>query len=89
MSNSTPTALEEVRRRHPGRDDPLGVGHGLEELRLALVHVAVGKLEYGGDVAAPVAVVWRGPHSHQLIVEHVLVTWRRGRMLEGNAQCKV
>ena len=67
--------LEEVWRGHPGRNDPLGVGDGLEEFGLALVHVAVGKLEDGGDVAASVAIVWCGPHCHQLIVEHVLVTF--------------
>ena len=67
--------LKEVGRGHPGGNDPLGVGDGLEEFGLARVHVAVGKLEDGGDVAAPVAVVWRRPHCHQLIVEHVLVTF--------------
>ena len=37
-----------------------------------LVEVLV-QLEDGGDVAAAVAVVGRGPHGHQRVVEHVLV----------------
>lgn len=64
---------QEVGRGGPGRDDPLGVRHGSEELGFS--GVGVFEDHDGGDVAAAVAVVGRRPDGHQLLVEHELVTF--------------
>lgn len=53
-----------------GGYDALIVRHRFEYDRIAFL--GVGEAEYGGDVAAAIAVVGRRPHRHQLPVEHVL-----------------
>jgi len=67
----SPSPSQKVRRGRPLGDDPLRVRDGFEQLRLSLVDVL--KVQDGGDVAASVAVVGRGPDRHHLVVEHVLV----------------
>lgn len=63
------SSSEEVRRLLRW-NDPVRVGDGVEDARLPLLGRA--EVQYRGHVPAPIAVVGRRPHRHQLLVEHVL-----------------
>lgn len=64
---------QEVRCCRSRWNDPLGVGHCSEELRLP--SVSVFEDHDGSDVAAAIAVVRGRPHCDQLLVKHELVAF--------------
>ena len=62
--------LHEVRCGDPWRYQSLWLGDSLEQL--CFPPIPIGYLQDGGYVPTSIAVVWRWPDSHQLVVKHVL-----------------
>ena len=73
-STDVTECLEEVWCGVAWWNDPVWVRHCTEQLGITFRSVVDS--QDGGDVATSVAVVGCRPHSHQLLIKHVLISYR-------------
>jgi len=73
VTGATSESLQEVRRHLARGNHSVSVRNRVEHFWFSVV--AVLKLQNGGHITAPVAVIWSRPHGNQGVVEHVLVSF--------------